>query len=1086
MDKQGDVAGNASLADLQGDGAPTDPPPGDVLARAGITSDAWLRHLNVSDYVVEARDPSLKTRMQVIRHFAEVGIKRGLALSHDQRFDAAFAEEVNPRLQGLPPPDAYLAWINAGAATQANAAMFLRGLGLGDLSGFPAGFDADTYLAMNPDLRPSIQGRWAALRHVIEHGLPDGRPGCPINRGTCEIYRASADRQSMRNRLKKARTLYEAVLAEDPRHVAANRRYADCLLRQEEYSLAASVYETLIAQGGDNVWTHINLATCHTKLGRWADACGLMQRLAAARGGDRAVLRRYRDLLRQAYDALVADSPAEACALLAAPLAPTMLTPARAAAPIRSVAIIADLGVPRANTARVDQKLEQFSAAGIACEAIDYRDDIIGFIRRAVWAGAVIFHGVPATPDVMWAIWLLRQAGVPTFFELDSPARDSDAGQIDMDCRLAATMAACDYALAATPDLAAAMEPHVVGRRAFVHRNGLSRLHQDSALPARAAPHGDKIRIFYGSGAGVESHGFDPVLAAPLARLFKTWGPRVELLAIGQSVLPPSLLPYASRILLHPAVLDPRTYWSVLQEADIALCLPMPGQAAETLWMEAAMLAVPSVVSATDTIRGVIEDGRTGILVETADGWFGALDMLVADAGRRQAMGQAARNAVQERHGRHALATNLTDILNTVTKPQAPARTRILVVHVFYPPQSVGGATRVVADNVRDITARYGSEFEFQVFTTLEGEGEPYVPLVSMVDGVRVTAIPTPQEPELDKRVRDETMQAAFKAVLDAFRPDLVHLHCIQRITPSVCGALQQRSVPYVVTVHDGWWISDAQFLVDEFGRPTPYAFADPVQELRRGNAARLERMKIKQASLAAAARVLAVSEPFAALYRACGFTNVITIANGVPDLAALPRLPSPDGRVRMAHIGGTGFHKGYHLVRAALSQGAFPNLHLLVIDHAMDPGAVRHATWGDTGVTFRGKFSQTKMAELYQGINVLLAPSVWPESYGLVAREAAQAGCWVVASDRGAIGQDVRPENGFVIDVSDSAALSGVFAELNANPAHYQERVPHRKLRTAADQAAELADLYRTLSAVVPAGKSTETKPARKARRAA
>ena len=342
-----------------------------------------------------------------------------------------------------------------------------------------------------------------------------------------------------------------------------------------------------------------------------------------------------------------------------------------------------------------------------------------------------------------------------------------------------------------------------------------------------------------------------------------------------------------------------------------------------------------------------------------------------------------------------------------------------------------------------------------------------------MVDGVRVTAIPTPQEPELDKRVRDETMQAAFEAVLDAFRPDLVHLHCIQRITPSVCGALQQRSVPYVVTVHDGWWISDAQFLVDEFGVVTPYAFADPVQELRRGNAARLERMKIKQASLAAAARVLAVSEPFAALYRACGFTNVITIANGVPDLAALPRLPSPDGRVRMAHIGGTGFHKGYHLVRAALSQGAFPNLHLLVIDHAMDPGAVRHATWGETGVTFRGKFSQTKMAELYQGIDLLLAPSVWPESYGLVAREATQAGCWVVASDRGAIGQDVRPENGFVIDVSDSAALSGVFAELNANPARYQERVPHRKLRTAADQAAELADLYRTLSAVVPAGKS-------------
>ena len=411
---------------------------------------------------------------------------------------------------------------------------------------------------------------------------------------------------------------------------------------------------------------------------------------------------------------------------------------------------------------------------------------------------------------------------------------------------------------------------------------------------------------------------------------------------------------------------------------------------------------------------------------------------------------------------------------------------RILVVHVFYPPQSVGGATRVVAENVRDITAGYGDEFEIQVFTTLEGAAEPYLPLVSVIDGVRVTAIPPPQAPDLDKRVRDKGMQAAFESVLDSFKPDLVHLHCIQRITLSVCETLQRRGLPYVVTVHDAWWISDAQFLLDEFGVMAPYDFSDPMRELRRGDAARLDRMKTKQAGLSGALRVLAVSEPFAEVHRACGFSNVIPIANGVPDLAALPRRPSPDGRVRMAHIGGTGFHKGYHLLRAALSQGAFPNLHLLVIDHGMDPAAVRHTRWGETAVTFRGKCGQSEVSELYRDIDVLLAPSLWPESYGLVTREAAQAGCWVVASDRGAIGQDVTPDSGFVVDVSGSAGLSEVFAALNANPARYLEPVAPTVLRKAADQAADLVDLYRTLGAATAAKKPGETKAPRKAKRAA
>jgi glycosyltransferase involved in cell wall biosynthesis len=43
----------------------------------------------------------------------------------------------------------------------------------------------------------------------------------------------------------------------------------------------------------------------------------------------------------------------------------------------------------------------------------------------------------------------------------------------------------------------------------------------------------------------------------------------------------------------------------------------------------------------------------------------------------------------------------------------------------------------------------------------------------------------------------------------------------------------------------------------------------------------------------------------------------------------------------------------------------------------------------GTIPVTVVSKFAQSDMAELYGIIDVVLAPSVWPESFGFVTREA-------------------------------------------------------------------------------------------------
>jgi len=94
----------------------------------------------------------------------------------------------------------------------------------------------------------------------------------------------------------------------------------------------------------------------------------------------------------------------------------------------------------------------------------------------------------------------------------------------------------------------------------------------------------------------------------------------------------------------------------------------------------------------------------------------------------------------------------------------------------------------------------------------------------------------------------------------------------------------------------------------------------------------------------------------------------------------------------------------------------------------------------------------------------VLLAPSLWPESFGLVTREARAAGLWVVASRLGAIGEDIdEGVNGFRVDVGSPEGLRAVFQRIDADPERFRASPPQpsQPSRTAADQGEDLIALY-------------------------
>lgn len=790
------------------------------------------------------------------------------------------------------------------------------------------------------------------------------------------------------------------------------------------------------------------------------------------------------------------------------------------------IVIVANRDLPQCDHYRVVQKIQQLEHGGWTVEV--FRQDEAADCRSALdRASAVIFYRVAAFPGVLHAILYARALGLPTIYEIDDIVFDaamfpdpleSFEGQIThkqyVDLQYGVplfryAMRACDIGLASTPALAERMRPLVRSGVCHVLRNALDARNLPFLKRPRV-PFSDKtLTIFYGSGTRAHNKDFND-LAAPALLTVLERNPHVRLVIAGYLRLGDGFRRFAHRVRQLGFTDDVAAYWEALSGADINLAVLAPGPFAdaksEIKWLEAAMCGIPSIVSATRTYREILVDRQDALLAETVQDWTKALTTLIGDPALRRKIGDQARAKALASYGLDAAVEVLSgvfpapheasqrrvasrppagptqgapmpaaetwagltaaDASGPVARTRREGRPRILVINVYFPPQTVGGATRVVRDNIDHILDHAADRFELAVAASDMEAEPPYRTRIDAYRGIPVFRIATPRERNMDWRPFNPSVRAEFEALLDRFEPDLVHVHCVQQLTASVVEAVRARGIPYIVTVHDAWWISDFQFLIDEDGlvqMPTPDILADATSRSVTPTGSIARRRGLARV-LDAAATVAAVSEPFADIYRKAGFPQTIAIPNGVPRLTPVARRESATGRVRLGHIGGRTAHKGATLVETILRAGRFENLSLILVDHARATDYVSDETWGATAVRIVGKVPQEQICELYADMDVLLAPSLWPESFGLVTREARAAGLWVVASRLGAIGEDIdEGVNGFRVDVGSPEGLRAVFQRIDADPERFRASPPQpsQPPRTAADQGEDLIALY-------------------------
>jgi glycosyltransferase involved in cell wall biosynthesis len=356
---------------------------------------------------------------------------------------------------------------------------------------------------------------------------------------------------------------------------------------------------------------------------------------------------------------------------------------------------------------------------------------------------------------------------------------------------------------------------------------------------------------------------------------------------------------------------------------------------------------------------------------------------------------------------------------------------------------------------------------------------------------------------------------AALHAVLDDFRPDIVHVLDLVNLPGEWPAAIRARGVPLLRQV---WNAEDLCGLIEPLAPAppgvtcpaplTPRQCAEccfralvsltlpagtyPVEELlgrlaalRDKHLAEFERHLVRKRQQAEEAfrrhydRIVFPTQSFRAFFERTLPLPPERTAVLKPGIDLPPDRPAPraaaDGAVRFLFLGHLLLKKGIDDLVAVFSH---PDLlgrsdYELTIHGGGDAGALRGLLAANPRVCYRGPFAPAELPGILRAADVGLSPSRF-ETFHRVTREYQAAGLAVVGSTAFGIPEAVRHEaNGLLFDAGDVQALRGaVLRLLNDRPllARLREGARQTPMRSVAEEVDGLLEQYRAV--LVAAGR--------------
>jgi glycosyltransferase involved in cell wall biosynthesis len=365
-----------------------------------------------------------------------------------------------------------------------------------------------------------------------------------------------------------------------------------------------------------------------------------------------------------------------------------------------------------------------------------------------------------------------------------------------------------------------------------------------------------------------------------------------------------------------------------------------------------------------------------------------------------------------------------------------------------------------------------------------------------VVDGIRVVGVNYRfrDAATFQHLVENASHKKAFGEVCDAFKPDVVHLHHATCLTTEIVDAAQERGVPVVVSLHDYW-----------LGCPRGQRIrADlsycPTIEVERCTRCYRETWPFwfpKEPDRAFDQRVFGdyqgrireTLDRADALLAPSRFTRRVFARDGVDErrieiveygldveLYRGPRRParSSSARFRIGYLGTLLPSKGAHILVDAFKRIGGSDrcleLHGPVLPFHQDTTygerLKRQIAGWEAQITLHGAYTPQQAPALLAGLDVLVVPSIFYETYCMVIREGFLAGVPVVASNFGAMAEAIEDERtGLLFDVGDGVDLARKLERL-ARDGELRQRLAQseKHVVTTAENGARTVAVYERL----------------------
>ncbi len=373
----------------------------------------------------------------------------------------------------------------------------------------------------------------------------------------------------------------------------------------------------------------------------------------------------------------------------------------------------------------------------------------------------------------------------------------------------------------------------------------------------------------------------------------------------------------------------------------------------------------------------------------------------------------------------------------------------------------------------------------------------------SEVEGLRMyrAALPAPRTP--GEALDLPGCAGIFDRVLEAHRPDVVHFGNLELLSAEMIEAADREGIPSVMTLHDFYLICPAVRMLD-FGDRRPCPGPDggrrcggclaatghltgryrglrrwllrrwDVRVRRRWRAAYRERFERTRDVVRKLSAVACPSRFVGEKIAAAGMIDEYEVIPNGSEVGVLDPRPREGSRLVLGMLVHHAESKGSHLLVEAFRRVAADDVRLELWG-SWDPKyreRVSRMAAGDGRIGFKGPFAQGQLPEILAGLDVLVLPSLFPETLSIAVQDALAAGrpC-VVPSNTGASESVQDGRHGLHFEQGDCDSLAAAIRKLVENP----RLVEALRAGVLADRPvlsrAEVAGRYASLYAAVASG---------------